>query len=160
MALPSTGEISMAQIYQEIYGAAPTGQVILADLVQASNLSDKTAPHDMNAFLGYAHTTTATAAYPTLVATEFEVEVTWGINLSTGNHDGLTVKYGIAIDGGTYTYETIAIAAGASSITLKKTYTRQSYDYKVDFVVTTNTGQNYTVGSPSSEYVTILSNVI
>jgi hypothetical protein len=160
MALPSTGEITMAMIYQEIYGAAPTAEFTLDGLVQASILTDKTAPHDMNAFLGYAHTATATAAAPTLVATEFEVEVTWGINLSTANHDGLTVKYGISVDGGAYTYETIAIAAGASSITFKKTYTRQSYDYDVEFLVTTNEGQNYKVGSPSTEYVTILSNVI
>jgi hypothetical protein len=160
MALPSTGEISMDMIYQEIYGAAPTGEINLESLVLASNLSDKTAPHEMTDFLGYTHSATATAAAPTLVADEFQVEVTWGINLSTTDHSGLDVKYGISVDGAAYTYSTITIAAGTNSAKIKQTYDRLSYDYTVDFIVTTNSGQNYTVGEPSSQSVTILSNVI
>jgi len=56
MAL-GTGPISMAEVFAEIYGRSPvTGEpYTLAQLVQASNLSNKNTPYDLLRFRGYTH---------------------------------------------------------------------------------------------------------
>lgn len=53
MAVPTTN-ITMQAVYTEIHGSSGSN-ITLASLVADSNLADKTAPHDLNAFSGYIH---------------------------------------------------------------------------------------------------------
>ncbi|TVZ55592.1 hypothetical protein OD91_0847 [Lutibacter sp. Hel_I_33_5] len=55
MALPSSGVITFDMIKTEL---GLTGAQSLNDLVQASNLADKTAPHNIHQFYGYSHAPT------------------------------------------------------------------------------------------------------
>ena len=54
MALPTSGIITFEMIKEEL---GLTGSQSLNDLIQASNLADKTAPHSISSFYGYSHGT-------------------------------------------------------------------------------------------------------
>src|ERR1035437_3824993 len=58
MSLPSSGHISLVDIYTEIHGSPPSqgAGVSLATLNAASNLADKTAPYNISDFYGYSQT--------------------------------------------------------------------------------------------------------
>lgn len=53
MALPESGLITFNMIKTEL---GLTGSKSLDDLVQASNLVDKSVPHNISDFYGYTHT--------------------------------------------------------------------------------------------------------
>lgn len=58
MALPASGPLSLFAIFKEIYGREPNigERVSFHDLVQASNLANKSFPCPFSRFYGYQHT--------------------------------------------------------------------------------------------------------
>jgi hypothetical protein len=63
MPLNPNPPLDLREIHKEIYGSYPTGTTDLNALVQVSNLSDKTLPHDILMFLGYSHSYTLIGDY-------------------------------------------------------------------------------------------------
>jgi hypothetical protein len=126
-----TGQISMAEIYEEIYGVAPSGQFSLDDLVQAANnFPDKTPPHAMNDFLGYQDIEAPSApsnVNATQSSSNSNITITWTDN--SDNETGFRIER--SVNSGSYSLVT-TVSSNTTSYTDTGAKTKgNTYRYRV-----------------------------
>jgi len=159
MALGSTN-LSLRDIFYEIHKRYPnTGETVnLEALINASNLSDNTRPHNIGQFANYIHATKSVvqvdlySSYDDIYADY--VSASWRFYFDKPFAISTNIYFSETYNSIGDTYPGyITAAAGSSQVIYNSSYMKEYGSYDASISVTANNNYNIGVNSSASVYV-------